>query len=73
MSVKVTKIWLNTWYVNRKEIRVDFSNDRHHRIELPANYTIEDLSRCLHNLAENIKNDPYLKPKPKCEFYEVKC
>lgn len=62
MTVKLTKIWMDS-YEENKTIRVDFDNDRHWicRIEYP--HTPNDVAAALFRLAHHIDRDPYLRNK----------
>lgn len=61
MAPAVTEIWLNN-LDDRKEIRVDFSNDRHHAMVIEAPYDKEAVARAFEKIAANIRRDWKLVP-----------
>lgn len=61
MSTKLTKIWLDE-FNGRKDLRADFSNDRHYAVNIVASHNHEQVAMALINLADIIARDPHLKP-----------
>jgi hypothetical protein len=63
MSTKLTKIWLDE-FNGRKDLRADFSNDRHYSVKIAAPHNPEQVAMALINLADIIALDPHLNPSP---------
>lgn len=61
MTPAVTEIWLND-VDGHKEIRVDFSNDRHHAMMIESPYDKEAVARAFEQIAVNIRRDWKLVP-----------
>lgn len=63
MTPKITKLWHNKIALpsgDRLELRVDFSNDRHHAVSVEPPHGPMDLVRALDMLARQIATDPHL-------------
>lgn len=61
MIPAVTEIWLND-VDGLNEIRVDFSNDRHHAMMIEAPHDKEAVAMAFERLAANIRRDWNLVP-----------
>lgn len=61
MKPELTKLWINE-FEDRKEIRADFSNDRHHAVLISQPHRIDQVADALMTLARNIALDPHLVP-----------
>jgi hypothetical protein len=64
MTIELKKLWINvSEFDGHKEIRADFSNDRHHAVRISEPCRIDQVSDALITLAQNIALDPHLMPE----------
>jgi len=63
-AAQLTKVWLHKFdygtFDSGMELRVDFSNDRHHAVMVNPPFSAKELNDALLLLARNIINDPHL-------------
>lgn len=57
---KIEKIWINH-IQDRMELRVDWSNDRHHSAQILPPYGVEEVSRALQVMSVEIRHDLALR------------
>lgn len=60
---ELTKLWVNE-FEDRKEIRADFTNDRHHAVMIEQPHSIDQVANALMAIARNILLDPHLRLTP---------
>lgn len=61
MTATLAKIWINE-FEGRKELRTDFTNDRHHAVLIEAPHGAEQIANALSTLAYLIATDATLVP-----------
>lgn len=68
-TAEITRIQIIE-YERTKEIRADFSNDRHHSVVIIHPHRIENVANALMTLARQIMADPELRPSRARTFGE---
>lgn len=61
MEPRLEKIYQGEGPLKMKSIRLDWSNDRHHVVDIHGNGNVDDVRAALLSLAHLIGNDPNLR------------
>lgn len=59
MTAELIRVWINE-FEGRRELRLDWSNDRHHALEIPSGCDADELAHLLHDFAELVRTDEQL-------------
>jgi hypothetical protein len=59
MVVQLKKIWINE-FKDRRELRMDWSNDRHHAVEISHPCGPDQVAKALQDMARLVFRDPHL-------------
>lgn len=69
MGPRLTRLWMDDFH-DRKTIRLDWDNDRHHAIAIEGRVTVDDVRTALLEAARMIGNDRILKGNPMSKEFE---
>lgn len=61
MPITLVRVWLND-LGHRQELRFDWSNDRHHAVEVPAPHGVAQVVKALVDASWLIRSDLNLEP-----------
>ena len=67
MKIKLERMWINESINRGNELRVDWSNDRHHAVVIKHPGGSYEVAEAFRDMAMLIFQDPYLREPPQAK------